>query len=51
MVYIYDYLFNSVSAGRMTVVSDDSTECTVLQNPMELQEMDAFDGVPISTSQ
>ena len=50
-IYIYDYLFNSVSAGGMTVVSDDSTECTVLQNPMELQEMDAFDGVPISTSQ
>ena len=47
---IYNYLFNSTSVGGMTVVSEDSIECTVFQNPMELQEMDPFDCVPISAS-
>ena len=48
---VYDYLFNSASVGGMTFVSENSIECTVFQNPKELQEMDPFDYVPISAAQ
>ena len=39
---VYDYVFDSASVGGMTIVSEDGKECTVFENPMELQEMDPF---------
>ena len=39
---VYDYDFDSASVGGMTIVSEDGKECTVFENPMELQEMDPF---------
>lgn len=52
---VFGYNFaDSASLGGMTVISEDGKECTVFENPMEMQQLDPFskfDGMSYSQSQ